>query len=269
MSSELTPNITHEIEDLLFFVLDYSFLNENSTILWPQADPSIAKLSTNATYPNIWVAIDGLGKSLYSVVLADLGQPTTPTILTKLSSLQYFTRNFTDVLERTPVGHALPGPAEHSYVQEASSAPIVIMPAFISAKYLCQVPSLNSMGSVIMTILLANLVLMGTSWTLVSFCAASWVRRSDISGILHAKFRKALTTDVLFKANYCQKCVECPEGMPSRSTLLKILPGKTEPRYSKVKPMDSSIGNHASLPHILDNTLSVHSSDSGIPQTTL
>lgn len=173
--------MTQDIENLKFFDLKYSFLFENSTILWQQPNSNIANLETNATFPNIWKEIDGLGKSLYSVVLADLGQ-RTPTMLTNASSLQYFTSRFTYVIEHTPRGHVMPGPAQHSYVRNETDVPVDITPAFISAKYLCQVPSLNSVGSVIMTILLANLVLMGTSWTFVNFCAASWVRRSDPFG---------------------------------------------------------------------------------------
>jgi hypothetical protein len=142
----------------------------------------MAYVTTNATYPNIWSEIDGLGKSLYSVVLTDLGQDT-PTILTSTAALHYYTRNFKNVTEKiVPSGHVPPGPAQDSFSQIGDASRIHFSEAFVTAKYLCQVPRLNSTGSVIMTVLLANLVLMGTTWTLVNFGAASYVRRSDPSG---------------------------------------------------------------------------------------
>jgi len=113
--------------------------------------------------------------------MADLGQNTS-TILTKATTLAYYTQQF-QAIARLAGPNAPPGPATNSYVEiSASQGPLQTSPVIISSKYLCQVPQRKAIGSLLMTILLANLVSMETAWSITNFCAGIHAQRCDPSG---------------------------------------------------------------------------------------
>lgn len=167
--------------DLDFFDLQYRFIRDNTNEIVYNANPNLSEWNTKAEYPNIWKQADAIAKSLYSVALADLGQ-STPSILTNTTALQHYTEDFSLINNLIGV-NTKAGPAKDSYENlKQTTGPLETSPAVFSAKYLCQVPRRKAMGSLLMTILLANLVLLQATWTLLSFFASLYVERVDKTG---------------------------------------------------------------------------------------
>lgn len=123
---------------------------------------------------NIWLPADGLAKSIFSTILVDLGQPfARPNILADADTLQFFTRNFTEMMKTK--ANAQPGPAQQSFeALRDEIGPLEITPSVISTKYLCEVPQRKSMGTLFISIFIADLVLVQAVWKLFSLCASSW-----------------------------------------------------------------------------------------------
>ena len=146
------------------------------------SDLSAGKASSTLDLDDIWIPSDSLAKSFYSTILVDLGQTdVTPNILTDEEALQYFTQNFTIMQDHT--ANAQPGPARDSYhALKAHTGPLEISPSIISSKYLCQVPKRKSPGTLIVSILIADLVLLQAAWKLFSLCANSWLTHKHFEG---------------------------------------------------------------------------------------
>ena len=82
-----------------------------------------------------------------------------PNILVNVTSLQHFTQKFTSMQNNTP--NARPGPARDSYeALKNQTGPLNTSTAVISTKYLCQVPRRKSTGTLLVSILVADLVFM-------------------------------------------------------------------------------------------------------------
>lgn len=146
------------------------------------------KASRPLDLDDIWIPSDGLAKSFYSTILVDLGQVNaTPNILTNEDDLQFFTQNFT-----TMQGHpanAQPGPARDSYnALKGQTGPLEISSSIISSKYLCQIPKRKSSGSLFVSILIADLVLIQAAWKLFCFCASSWLTNKHPEGKMQLFF---------------------------------------------------------------------------------
>ncbi|RDW72819.1 hypothetical protein BP6252_06726 [Coleophoma cylindrospora] len=177
-SIELTPvKKKDDITQLDFFNLQYRFITDTTNqIIYNKVPLSPGECNRTQQYPNVWLPADALGKSLYSVALADLGQKTS-SILTSPTALEYYTQPFPEINNLTGV-NAKAGPANTSYVMQDGDH-LQSSPAIFSAKYLCQVPRRKAMGSLIMSILLANLVLLQAYWTILSFLAGQFVENAD------------------------------------------------------------------------------------------
>ncbi|KAK0509004.1 hypothetical protein JMJ35_008375 [Cladonia borealis] len=200
------PTATDAIQDIIdlaFWNVDYSFLENND--ISAEADtwggsgvdvptPPLTKdnhtvsdpISNNAA-PNIWLASDSLAKPFYSTILTDLGQTTTvPNILLNATTLQYFTQSFTYMQKMTV--NAWPGPARGSYEAfKDQTGPLNTSTAVISTKYLCQVPRRKSTGTLLLSILVTDLVVMQALWKIFELCTAAWLvhkdpRANDCSG---------------------------------------------------------------------------------------
>lgn len=142
-----------------------------------------SNLSSAKTTPNVWIAADSLAKSFYSTILVDLGQVTASSnILTNATSLQYFSQNIKFM--QTQIVNAIPGPANDSYdALEAQTGPLTTTPAVIATKYLCQVPKRKSPGTLFVSILIADLVLLQALWKILNFCTTAWLTKKDPRGV--------------------------------------------------------------------------------------
>jgi hypothetical protein len=170
-----------DITDPSFFEVDYRFIVDigqgDLFIIHPglyNQSSSIANLNSINAYPNIWIQVDSLAKSIYSTILTDFGQASsTPNILTDGDTLQYFTSNFSLALQH--IANAAPGPATQDYdTLKATTGPLGMTPSVISTNYICQVPQLKSGGNLFLAVLVADLVFLQALWKIFTL-ATDWL----------------------------------------------------------------------------------------------
>jgi hypothetical protein len=169
----ITPgnNTARDIKSLQFFNVDYRFVVDlgygNFEVLSPGDNPTVSKLDQSRVYPNVWIIADSLAKSAYSTVLTDLGQiAAEPNFLTNDDDLEYFSRSFSTIQRHK--ANADPGPEADVHYDPAKSGagPLGTTPSVLSMGYICQVPRLKSTGNLIVSILVADLVLLQAVWRL-------------------------------------------------------------------------------------------------------
>jgi len=122
-----------------------------------------------------------LAKAAYSAVLADLGQADTPNILSNETALGYFTANFTTIHEYLSTDRF--GPERIPFDAERStSGPLGVVPSVIRQQYYCQVPQLKSTGDLVLSIVIADLVLLQAAWQLFKVFTEWLVTRNGGDG---------------------------------------------------------------------------------------
>lgn len=177
-----------DIENPDFWDVDYRWItneinadgiihpgSSNLTGQTPYTDLTLSELSSNEVEPNVWTLTDGLAKSFYSSILTDLGQTNaSPNILHNETTLQFFTSGFEDMVKH--IANAHPGPGNRSYEDsQGLTGPLGTTPSVIATTYSCQVPESRSLGSVILTIFLADLIFVQAVWKLLSLATTSWL----------------------------------------------------------------------------------------------
>ncbi|EMD00175.1 hypothetical protein BAUCODRAFT_367508 [Baudoinia panamericana UAMH 10762] len=161
-----TNKVVSNMTDPDFFQCDFRFIIDKSLgnydIVYPgsygeyKEHTQLSTLLSMQAYPNIWQDADILAKAAYSTVLADLGQSSARSnILLDPDQLKYFTANFSEA--RHNIANAYPGPAVRQYGTE-QSGPLGTTPSTLSASYLCQVPQRKSIGNLLISVLVADLV---------------------------------------------------------------------------------------------------------------
>jgi hypothetical protein len=176
------------------------------------ASPTLSDLvhasgDDNHPLPNIWTSVDTLSKALYYTILTDLGQVDAPYInmLTDARLLTYFTSNFTAINEsvsgdKHPWGENLgtdPALASAPFTDaSAATFDLRVNPSVLTADYLCQIPQLKPTGSLIVSVLIADLVLLQTIWHVFKLVI------DRILGMRHPKMR------------FCEGC-ERSDSLPS------------------------------------------------------
>ncbi|PSN58768.1 hypothetical protein BS50DRAFT_368049 [Corynespora cassiicola Philippines] len=136
---------------------------------------------SNERYPyNLFhdIGLDAgmLAKAFYSTVMADLGQASV-NVLDNRDLLEYFTESFSyfsTFIKTVNIGNLAKGPYASA---NASRWNLVISPSVLSTTYLCQVPQLKSTGSLIFSVLIANLVLLQALWKFFNFFASFFMLR--------------------------------------------------------------------------------------------
>ena len=131
--------------------------------------------------------VDAFFKTVYSLALTDLGQSTADNILARPRLLMDFTSPALFELNRTTYSigwnsnwfdnetiffDTVPSQiinfggmgAGFSALLPAYSKPPVVQPAVISQQYFCQVPQLKSTGSLLISIVVADLVFLQVLW---------------------------------------------------------------------------------------------------------
>ena len=182
------PSDESGVKSLDFFSIRCWFLSFSERGISPNAtlcsSNNIAQLAYNTSaYPfsSIWIPADSISKALYYTVLADLGQANSsyPNLLTDPELLEYFNQNFTSIVQSIaqgvrPYGENVgldAGLATVPYVRHNSSQyQLNIHPSTLATNYLCQVPQLKAMSSLIVAVLIADLVLLQTIWRVFKLC---------------------------------------------------------------------------------------------------
>lgn len=170
-----------DITSVKFFEIAFNFLERTESSGWGWHGP----LMPIEVYikgddinldpiPQIWRQVDRLGKSMYSAVLADLGQSgisPKSNIVTNATTLQQFSADFSDIAGFTPLVFTQLETQNYTSRQHSinSTGPLGVTPSTISTKYLCQVPQRKSSGDILVSVLLADLVLLQAAWKLYTF----------------------------------------------------------------------------------------------------
>lgn len=123
--------------------------------------------------PSVWQPISVLGKAVWFAVLADLGRDNDfmPNILSRPDLLERFTANMSVVNETiTPTwiwglisSERTLAPLVASQ-STTNNTELKILPSVLATNYICQVPGLKSTGTLIVSILVADLVLLQAIW---------------------------------------------------------------------------------------------------------
>jgi hypothetical protein len=174
------PSEAADVESLDFFTkLECYFIPFSNTSIEKNLkfnqSSSLSDLSHASQLPGIWTSVDALSKTLYYTILTDLGQVDAPYInmLTDVGLLTYFTSNFTAInasvsRDKHPWGENLgtdPALASAPFtVASAALFDLRVNPSVLTADYLCQVPQLKPTSSLVISVLIADLVLLQTIW---------------------------------------------------------------------------------------------------------
>lgn len=158
--------------------------------------------------PDIWIPVDSFAKVFMSTMLADLGQDKPITALNDPATLQYFSKNITmmgrgsgyNVLwtnNTAPLNGSVEnwlkaGPARRPYDQ-ADGGNFTIDSSMFYNQYTCQVPKLKSAGSLIFSILVADLVFLRLAWAVLNW-ATVYVLQSRMPT---ANYCAGCTTDAM------------------------------------------------------------------------
>ncbi len=195
-NSDFKPTSEENITRSDFFFIDYHFFgndenNPGSEIIWfSPSDESQSDRVLHHIYPDIWTQADNFAKAFYSAILVDLGSNFSANILTDPKLLQPLTNFETMTDLEKPWLKA--GPARQSFEQlQNSTGGLGITPSTIYAQYLCQVPKQKATGSLLVSILVADLVLLQALWQIVKWVTTSWVGHRDP----HANYCEGCSTD--------------------------------------------------------------------------
>ncbi|KAJ9612990.1 hypothetical protein H2200_002931 [Cladophialophora chaetospira] len=110
--------------------------------------------------------VDVFAKSFYNTVLTDLGQNNS-NLLADRSILEYLQDLAGMDLNRTTEAYNL------------SLQNLKVTPATLFMQYECAVPVLKGMGSVIISVLLADLVFLQALWFLLNLGCTWWLQKHD------------------------------------------------------------------------------------------
>jgi hypothetical protein len=131
------------------------------------------------------INLDGLAKSLYSIILTDLGQSVESNILAFPQRTMDFakktiqlgtTGDFIDLLITGPEPRNPPLELTAFYKWAGTGVPYVNS-SVISTQYLCQVPKLKSKGSLIVSIIVADLVFLQALWVVFTWIVTFFLER--------------------------------------------------------------------------------------------
>lgn len=144
-------------------------------------------VSPSSTLPldQMLYSADLLARSFYSAVSADLGRVHDLSVLTDEIALQQFTQNYSNI----EFGLIAAGPASDSYENlKTRTGKPEVTPSTIFTTYLCQTPVRKLTTALIVSVLLADLVLLRALWSIITLVAVYIVNARDPKGkcaVLH------------------------------------------------------------------------------------
>jgi hypothetical protein len=152
------------------------------------SDPVILKI-----WPNIWIEVDRLARSYYSSILLDLGQTdASSNMLLNETALKFYLQEYPTLYQNETEkdfyeleswsGVKLPPSNPDDFTSLIGN--LSTSPSVIRTKYLCQVPKKKSPGSIIISILVADIVFMQALWKLFNFIVSTWLTHRHVDGKL-------------------------------------------------------------------------------------
>jgi hypothetical protein len=111
--------------------------------------------------------VDNFAKSFYSAVLTDLGQNDTNLLINE-STLEYLQTHSNMDVDSVTQGY-----------NATALKDLRATPATLFMQYECSVPVLKGVGSVFISVLLANLVFLQALWVLLNWGSTWWLHRQD------------------------------------------------------------------------------------------
>ena len=156
--------------------------------------------------PNISINVDAFAKSFYSIVLTDFGQNNTANALTNPEGINFLLDVLSNINQNagggsgqsvptSPMGARanttsvkLPGAYD---ILKDSMGPLGANNATLYTQYACSVPKRKSTGSLLVSVLVADLVLLQAAWFILNWIATFWLHQVDPN------------------MNQCEACGEC------------------------------------------------------------
>lgn len=188
MLSALEPTFGYPLQDMmgedprLFIQQPQSILNKHfflgSIDVWLGGSNWQAGFVTVVGYKqwnSIVTAVDGLAKSIYSTVLTDLGQSVDSNIFANQTTFLAFTNQtvaYAASLDRDPRPAYFVSWIDNTTIffdYYRAAVPTGVAPSTISQQYLCQVPQRKSTGSLLVSIIVADLVFLQVLWETLNF----------------------------------------------------------------------------------------------------
>ena len=193
----------------------------------------ITNLSSNHGFQLL--IMDGLVKSMYFTILTDLGQDGPPNALASPTQVMKFaneTYKLLVFLGSTGSFDSTTGPVPpisslwrsynttiSDFYKSVGTGIPRVWPATINAQYLCQVPKLKPIGSMLVSVIVADLVFLQALWLIVTFLTTFFLERRHP------------------QANYCDGCAKILAS--GHGEAIKMIPGPaSKGNYSQVSDPD-------------------------------
>lgn len=112
--------------------------------------------------------LDAFAKSYYSAVMWDLNFDRS-NAFANINATQYLTTTINTAIENTTI---VPNPI-------LGSSDLVGKPAQFEIQYICSVPRKKDMGSLIISVVVADIVLLSVFWKLLNWVTLRYLRRRD------------------------------------------------------------------------------------------
>jgi hypothetical protein len=145
---------------------------------WNSFAPSLTTDSADV----LW-QVEALGRVFLSTMWTDLGQQQQElNIFSDPVLLQDSTQNMTATESRLASASRehLFGPETKPYLNDQTDdASLGVSPSIIATNYLCQIPQRKPWGSLITSVLVADLVFLRTLWAIITFVASYFTKRHD------------------------------------------------------------------------------------------
>ncbi|KAH8651202.1 hypothetical protein BX600DRAFT_100440 [Xylariales sp. PMI_506] len=171
-NSSATIGTAAEVESLDFFKVtcftENSFCGANNI-------PLLMQGGNDRPYPSIWQSVDILGKAMWFSVLTDLGRNETevPNMLIDPALLANLTSNYTAEYQAWPNDTGNITQALDESLSQASFNPDALpLPdlnatqSTLATNYVCQVPRMKSIGTLVFSVIQADLVFLQTAFML-------------------------------------------------------------------------------------------------------
>ncbi|KAH8892852.1 hypothetical protein GQ53DRAFT_840656 [Thozetella sp. PMI_491] len=154
------------------FFLGYNYTSDDSTGRFKD----IERLNVNFTLPTY---LDRLTKVFYSSILADVGQPGSNLINDQDHLLSWANESMYELAEvNQPAFAAFLGLVQ-PWVNRTTLTSVETEPSTIYTQYQCQVPRMKPMGTLIMSVFLADLVFLQALWKLLQWVTVYHLQRKD------------------------------------------------------------------------------------------
>ncbi|KAI1759211.1 hypothetical protein GGR53DRAFT_166679 [Hypoxylon sp. FL1150] len=132
--------------------------------------------------PGIWRSVEGLGKSMWFTVLADLGRndDAMPNMLARPNLLANLTSDLA-TMNKTLRSQFRWGLGSRTFMQAfnpSEDVPLQVNQSILAADYLCQVPQLKSPGTLFISILVADLVFLQALWKILTLTVDGFFLKS-------------------------------------------------------------------------------------------